>query len=114
MKESQFGRYAGYTQPHYDDWQRNSRYVTLSDGVQVAIDIYLPIHHGTLSDESYPVLFRHNAHGRVTLIDDKFVTFADVAPYAQHFLRHGYALVISDPRGSGASFGINKAHEGEE
>ncbi len=111
MKESSFGRYHGYTVPQYDGWQRRSRYLTMRDGVKVAIDIFLPTRAGELPDQPLPAIFRHHAGGRNVLVGDEAMPFAAGVPFAQHFLRHGYALVISDPRGTGASFGLHNYHD---
>ena len=45
---SEFGKYQGYTEKAYDDSQRSSDYLTLSDGTRVAYDLFLPTKKGSL------------------------------------------------------------------
>lgn len=107
MKETSFGRYSGSIKPQYDGWQRTSRYLIMRDGIKIAVDVFLPTQAGQRSQQSFPTLFRHHEHGRTILVDGDPFPYADGVPRAQHLLQHGYALVIGDPRGTGASFGIN-------
>ena len=39
---SEFGKYEGYSEPIYEEWIRTSQYITMRDGVKLAIDIVQP------------------------------------------------------------------------
>ncbi len=81
----------------------------MRDGVKIAIDVYLPdpLPH----NRTFPTLLHQTRYWRA--IDYRWLAslFKDDLPrgligaYAQYFLRHGYAWVDVDVRGSGASFG---------
>ena len=85
-------------------WPRNeARYVTMADGVRLAIDVWLP---ADLADgETLPTLMRATRYWRAMesasgrLEDENRLEEADRVNAA------GYALVFVDARGSGASFG---------
>ena len=40
---AQFGRYQGYSEPVYSNWIRTSQYVTVRDGIKLAVDIFRPV-----------------------------------------------------------------------
>jgi putative CocE/NonD family hydrolase len=92
---SAFGVYRGYARAQSTDWRRTSEYVVMSDGVQIAIDLYRP------PDASpRPVLwgtqrYHRTAPGR-----------ADATAIGR-FVAHGYVVAIADVRGGGASFGVS-------
>jgi putative CocE/NonD family hydrolase len=78
-------------------------YVTMRDGVRIAIDVWLP---PTLSaGERVPTLMQATRYWRAyesatgDIEDDKFFD------HARRINEAGYALVLVDARGSGASFG---------
>ena len=58
-KISSLGRYQGYSVATYDGWQRESRYLTMRDGVRLAIDIIRPTRAGVPNQEPLPVVFAH-------------------------------------------------------
>jgi hypothetical protein len=43
---SEFGKYQGYSQKLYDGYKRSSDLLTLSDGTQLAYDLYQPTKKG--------------------------------------------------------------------
>jgi uncharacterized protein len=103
-KISRFGEYKGYSAPAYDSWVRTSEYLTMRDGVRIAIDIIRPARGGKPAEEKLPVLWSHDRYRRATLRNGKVESGAD-SPVGQSFIRHGYILADADVRGSGASFG---------
>ena len=42
QKVSAPGQYSGYTSPEYKSFAVTSQYVTMRDGVRIAVDIYMP------------------------------------------------------------------------
>ena len=99
--------YAGHSAPEYKSYIRSSQYVSMFDGTKLAVDLYLPS-EGPI-DRRFPVLLNYHPYMRAT-IDRK--TGAINPPLSRlwgeviKFLTsYGYALVIADMRGSGASFG---------
>ena len=103
-KVSRFGEYKGYSVPAYDSWVRTSQYLTMRDGVRIAIDIIRPAKRGKLTEERLPVIWSHDRYRRASLRDGKVDSGAD-SPLFQSFIRYGYILADADVRGSGASFG---------
>jgi putative CocE/NonD family hydrolase len=95
-------------------------YVTASDGTRIAIDVWLPAGY---RGGGIPTIIRATRYGRarevkplgrllwkVGLLDDP-VFASNVGPTlgVDHFSRRGYAVVVIDGRGSGASFGSRRA-----
>ena len=86
------------------DYPRNqSLYITMRDGVRIAVDVWLP---KTMEEgERVPTLMQATRYWRAyesatgDLEDDKFFE------HAERMNAAGYALVLVDARGSGASFG---------
>ncbi len=88
--------------PAYDGYQRTSRYLTMRDGVRLAIDIIRPTRNGQLHDRALPVIWAHQRYHRASIVDGRLrTTFGGLAS----LLGHGYVLAVVDARGSGASFG---------
>jgi putative CocE/NonD family hydrolase len=78
-------------------------YVTMRDGVKIAVDVWLPenLEHG----DRLPTIMRATRYWRaVDMVDTRLEKDRNFDE-AQHFNGDGYALVIVDGRGSGASFG---------
>jgi putative CocE/NonD family hydrolase len=84
-----------------------SHYLTMRDGVRLALDIHLP--EGEMPVQGYPAVLIFTPYYR------RFSLAADAKPglepspnsaaYRQMFVPRGYALVVIDVRGTGASFG---------
>lgn len=106
-KVSRFGEYKGYSAPEYDSFIRTSQYLTMRDGVRIAIDVIRPARGGKPAEEKLPVIWAHNRYRRATLRDGKLESDAD-SPVGRAFVMHGYILADADVRGSGASFGTWK------
>lgn len=89
--------FKGYTEPQYKDADARSLYLTMRDGVKLAITLYLP--QGLPAEARIPALmtltryWRGQAGQNVGGIEKLYVT-------------QGYAVVVVDVRGTGASFGV--------
>ena len=101
---SKFGEYKGYSEEIYDSSIRTSQYLTMRDGVKIAIDVIRPAKDGKVAEEPLPVLWTHNRYRRAYIAGGKLRTMAD-RPDIQLLLKHGYVIASADVRGSGASFG---------
>src|SRR5262249_42794557 len=73
----------------------SSRYIALRDGVRVAIDVLLP--RGLDPAHRVPALFKISRFGRARA--DGSVSDDD-----RFWVEHGFARVLIDQRGTGASF----------
>jgi uncharacterized protein len=108
------GRTSGIPAPTFEGIRRRSLYVPMRDGVRLAVDLYLP--------ESLPAGVR-----LPTIIEQtRYVRSFDLGPGAppaltrprpdvRAFVSRGYAYLVVDVRGTGASFGgrIAEFHEKE-
>ncbi len=101
---SRFGEYSGYSEEKYDSWVRSSRYLTMRDGVRIAIDIIRPARGGQVTEERLPVIWSHTRYRRAFEQNGRIISSGD-SPLMQMLLRHGYVIAAADVRGSGASFG---------
>lgn len=112
--------YVSPDQPGYKSYERTSQYVTMPDGVKLAVDVYIPTDGP--GRETFPVVFKFTPYGRAYIGPNSgFVlrTLAWVAGlgwrplmdqdrYSEsihRLLEHGYAVVTADMRGTGVSFG---------
>ena len=78
-------------------------YVTMRDGVRIAIDVWLPA--DLEAGERIPTVMRATRYWRASdIVSDEL---EDQSNYGEagRFNKAGYALVVVDSRGSGASFG---------
>ena len=91
-----FGLYPGAPAPRFTGSSSSTHLVPLRDGVRLAVDVLLPA--GPDEQERYPALVRVTRTWRS-------IRGAPPGPEERFFLRHGYAFVKADARGSGASFG---------
>jgi len=85
----------------------SSCYVTVRDGTRIALDVYLP--DGRRQDARLPTIVVFTPYYRRFALTegapDTVEAAPNAAPYRDAFLPHGYALVVVDTRGAGASFG---------
>jgi len=118
-KKSYYLEYSGYSAPQYKGFSKTSRFVTMSDGIDLAVDVILPA-HGPERD-SFPVVFIYNPYHRAFIHPDQPLwqkvylrirygikgPVFDQSIYDENklLLSHGYAVVVADMRGTGASFG---------
>lgn len=90
-------RYKGYVQPPFKEVTQRSFYLTMRDGVKIAVQLVLP--KDLPANQKIPAIMSMTRYWRAR---------QDGQPGA--FLpAHGYAMVFVDARGTGASFGIWKA-----
>ena len=101
---SRFGEYQGYSDERYDSWIRSSRYLTMRDGINLAVDIIRPARGGQVAEERLPVVWSHTRYRRSFEQNGRIISSGE-APGMQVLLKHGYAVAVADVRGSGASFG---------
>lgn len=90
-------RYQGYVEPKYKEFDQRSIYLTMRDGVRIAIDIVLP--KPLPIDEKLPAIMSMTRYWRARQGDKPGTWFPS----------HGYAHVSVDARGTGASYGIWRA-----
>ncbi len=95
-------RYKGHTS--------HSTYVPMRDGVRLAVDVHLP--KGLAPDSRIPALLSQTRYWRDMELRIPFKWFLKVEDLDPHtrgfkplFTGHGYALVMVDVRGTGASYG---------
>jgi len=82
----------------------SSCYVTMRDGVRLAVDVYLPV--GAERPERLPAIAVFTPYYRRFKVTAPGAEPApNVAIYRDFFVTRGYALVVVDVRGCGASFG---------
>ncbi len=81
-----------------------SRYVTMRDGVRLAVDVYLP--EGIGSAQRVPAIaILTPYYRRFKVTGTGAEPSPNIAIYRDFFVPRGYALVTVDVRGCGASFG---------
>jgi len=106
-KVSNPGEYSGYTTPKYDGIESSSFYLTMRDGVRIAVDLHLP--KGLKEGEKLPTILFQTRYVRSLDLRWPFSLFQESSPETgktiKLFVPHGYAWVDVDARGSGASFG---------
>ena len=104
-------QYEGYSSPEFSEFTRRSTYVSMSDGERIAADIYLPTKYsgkGTIPQQ-FPIIFIFTCYQRGSFHPEtrhwEWTTSRRPGVGSDYFLRHGYAMVIADTRGTGASGG---------
>lgn len=81
-----------------------SVYVTMRDGVRIAVDVYLP--QGSGAPPTFPTLVVATPYYRRFMTSDPAAENSPMAfRYRDAFVPRGYALLVMDVRGTGASFG---------
>jgi len=95
-------RYKGYIEPQFKGVVHRSFYLTMRDGVKIAVQLVLP--KDLPADKKIPAILTMTRYWRAQQNGE---------PNA--FLpAHGYATVFVDARGTGASFGVWKAPFGPD
>jgi putative CocE/NonD family hydrolase len=82
----------------------HSVYVPMPDGVRLAVDVWLP--EGVGEAVKAPSIVEFTRYWRAT---ETQPPASQLTEYIQQSLNHGYAYVVVDVRGSGASFGVREA-----
>jgi hypothetical protein len=97
-----FGGYPGYQEPRDRGYATEALYVNAEDGTRLAIDVHLP---ADLSrDERIPTVMKTTRYWRAVSLRWPASLF-DRDEFVEFFTRNGYAVVVLDVRGTGASFG---------
>lgn len=97
---------------------RSSQYLTMRDGIRIAVDVYLPTDRGPQA--RLPTMLHQTRYWRSLAYRWPLSAFKDSAPrgalgkLAKRFLANGYAWVDVDARGSGASFGNRPQSHGPD
>lgn len=81
----------------------SSRYLTMRDGVNIAIDVYLP--DDLNPGEKLPTILLQTRYWRRIEFRWPFRSFMNLPDELRQLIDRGYAVVRLDARGSGASFG---------
>jgi putative CocE/NonD family hydrolase len=108
---TRFGQLTHLPTPKYKGVTAQSIYIPMRDGVQIAIDVILP--KDLPADIKIPAIMVMARYWRS--FDLRMPAQPGKAPMgprgtiADFFGTHGYAVVIADARGSGASFGVWQA-----
>ncbi|MGH9753854.1 MAG: CocE/NonD family hydrolase, partial [Blastocatellia bacterium] len=103
----------GVSAPRYNGVERASRYITLKDGVRLALDIYLP--KGLEAGARLPAILEQTRYNRSYEFQPEARDKADrPSQKITEFVTRGYAYVVVDVRGSGASFGNRRAELGPQ
>lgn len=92
----------------YKGHTKSSYYVTMDDGVRLAVNVYLP--KGLKKDEQIPAVLFMTRYWRGVGIRWPFAGLLDMVPHTPNFPvlelpKYGYGLITVDVRGSGASEG---------
>ncbi len=101
-------RYAADNPPRFGTGiTLSSCYVTMRDGVQIAIDVHLPVE--IAAGEALPTLLINTPYYRRFKVAPAEADGVEESPnigyLRDYFVQRGYALVVADVRGTGASFG---------
>jgi putative CocE/NonD family hydrolase len=108
-KVSRPGVYEGYTKPQYKGFNYQSYYVPMRDSVLLAVDVFLPknLEKGKkIPTILYPTRYSRSIQAKfpLNIFRDPILVIVSEAEI-NFFTSYGYACVIVDARGSGASMG---------
>ena len=81
----------------------SSTYVAMKDGCRIAVDVYLPEHAGSAKFPTIVIFTPYCRRFKTT--DESTEPTPNAAKYRDFFVPYGYAVVVVDMRGTGASFG---------
>jgi uncharacterized protein len=93
-------------------WQRNSLYVPVADGLRIAVDVFLPADGSGPVAGRFPVLLTITQYRRAFINDKGEPSYA--AGSLLPLVKEGYAIVVADTIGKGASFGSRRGPWCEE
>lgn len=82
---------------HYKLGPVESSYVRMRDGVRLALDVVRPMGDSTETKRNTILVMTRYWRGKKGSLSNC---------YAEMFVQHGYAVVVGDVRGTGASFGV--------
>ncbi len=97
-------RHSMLSPAQYEDVVLQSLYITMSDGVKLAVDIFRPGTDGQATEEPLPLIWTHNRYVRAQVRNgNRFDTM--MQSDMRRLVQHGYIVANVDVRGGGASFG---------
>jgi putative CocE/NonD family hydrolase len=98
----------------YSGSARKGYYVTMRDGVKIAVDVWLPT--GLAQGTRLPAILEQTRYFRSAHVkkDPNGPCRPPAKPTIDLFVTHGYAYVLVDVRGSGASFGSRNTEYSDE
>ncbi|MBI5033056.1 MAG: CocE/NonD family hydrolase [Chloroflexi bacterium] len=109
MNSTQLGTYAPAAR--FSGRVNLSYYVLMRDGVKLAVDVLLP--KNLPSSEKIPAILIYTRYWRLMELRAPFKWFlkpeqmsSRLSKLVPYFTSHGYAIVLVDVRGTGASFGV--------
>ena len=85
-----------------------SQYITLRDGIRLAVSIWMP-EKGLPSPQARPAVLNTTRYWRAMALSDDQPEFQPFYSQAAWLWQQGYVFVVADARGSGASFGSREA-----
>jgi len=88
----------------YKGIDKTSRYLEMHDGVRIAVDLYLP--KNLRKGEKLPTILMQTRYFRSFHFYWPTSAIIGIHKEIKRIVEHGYALVRTDVRGTGASFGI--------
>jgi putative CocE/NonD family hydrolase len=103
LRAEDFGAYPGHEEPLYKGIETESLYITMRDGVKIAADVLLP--KNLPSGTKVPAILKMTCYWRAAEFRPPMSWFQKPDEFERVFTSHGYALVLVDVRGTGASFG---------
>ncbi|HXX87837.1 MAG TPA: CocE/NonD family hydrolase [Candidatus Acidoferrum sp.] len=100
----EFGNSKNVLKPLYKGFTNRSFYLTMRDGVKIAAELALP--KNLQSRTKIPALLLQTRYWRSHDMPFPFKRFEPINEFLRVFTGYGYAIVIVDVRGTGASFGV--------
>ncbi|WP_327255541.1 CocE/NonD family hydrolase [Streptomyces sp. NBC_01244] len=88
-----------------DSVESSTHYVTMRDGVRIAVDVFRPKRDGEVVTTPLPAIWCHDRYHRSDIVDGIPRTKLDTRPWLREVLKQGYVIAAADSRGSGASTG---------
>ncbi|MDY6794950.1 MAG: CocE/NonD family hydrolase [Actinomycetota bacterium] len=106
-KVSAPGEYSGYSEPLYTGYETESHYVDSFDGTKIAVDAFVPTGG---PDNQFPAILIMTPYHRASVDGDEVMDYMSDpdSPY-RTLSSYGYAIVVADVRGTGASYGTRYA-----
>ncbi|MEL6634290.1 MAG: CocE/NonD family hydrolase [Bacteroidota bacterium] len=113
-------QYDDYDKKVYKEYSVESQYVKVTDGTSLAVDVILPTQGP--SRDAFPTIFIYTPYGRGFIVPHMGLakhigstalgfgwgptySMVDLVKSLKMMVAHGYAIVIADMRGTGASYG---------
>ena len=102
-------KFQGRSDTRYKGYSMQSYYVEMRDGIPIAVDVYLP--KSKVKDEKFPVILHQTRYWRSIELKWPYKWFrknpiGPLGDFMKPVINHGYAVVVVDSRGSGASGGF--------